>query len=173
MSILTIILPKMTEDAVETHRQVANCGGIGLFMQGTLSFTKWKKGLPEVCQHIVDENTTHCILIMEELVDFLSPQQLQAVILHEKGHYALNHIKPDSAGIIVNEDYEFEADAYAAAKVGSDVVISALKRMPKFLTDVTLPKLNGYKYNLFQKLIIRVYIRKLLKDRIAYLKTLS
>jgi len=73
------------------------------------------------------------IVLHEELKTLLSADELKAVILHEKGHLAHKRLVKMAAigatGIFDNNDFEKEADAYAAKRVGPRATISALVKL--------------------------------------------
>ena len=53
-----------------------------------------------------------------------------AMLYHEKGHLVFRHLEQNSGeeGFILNQQYELQADAYAAAMVGKKAVRKALMR---------------------------------------------
>ena len=61
-------------------------------------------------------------------IERMSPESVQALLLHEEGHIALNHHVHYSKLEHVLQ-HELEADAYAADKVGKSVMAKALKEV--------------------------------------------
>ncbi len=66
------------------------------------------------------------ISMHRDFIKQVSPEAVQAIILHEEGHIALGHyVHYDGLGH--NLQHELEADAYAAARVGKPAVAKALQ----------------------------------------------
>ena len=59
--------------------------------------------------------------------DFFSPEEIEAIRLHEEGHIVLGHL--GDRGDLPELEKELEADAYASARVGRPVVVSALLKV--------------------------------------------
>lgn len=63
-------------------------------------------------------------------IENMSPEGVEALLLHEEGHIALeHHVHYSALGHILQ--HELEADAYAADKVGKAVVAKALEEAIK------------------------------------------
>ena len=73
------------------------------------------------------------ILIHEDVKALLSAEEFKAVVLHEKGHIRHQHLAKMAAtgatGIFDNNDFELEADRYAAKRVDPRAMISGLVKL--------------------------------------------
>jgi Zn-dependent protease with chaperone function len=95
---------------------------------------------PEVREMFITYPTTDEIAIIvdyEGLKD-LSADEARATIQHETAHYVLGHVEANLAAgagneIVIDEDAEFAADAYAAQKVSAAAMRSALEKMAALL----------------------------------------
>ncbi len=66
------------------------------------------------------------ISVHDAFVKRMSPEGVQAILLHEEGHIAMgHHVHYSEMGHVLQ--HELEADAYAAAKVGKSIVAKALE----------------------------------------------
>lgn len=72
------------------------------------------------------------ISVHKEFVQELSPEAVQAILLHEEGHIALGHYVHYSE-LGHNLQHELEADAYAASRVGKPAVAKALQESIRVL----------------------------------------
>ena len=68
----------------------------------------------------------------KDFIKEISPEAVQAILLHEEGHIALGHYVHYSE-LGHNLQHELEADAYAAARVGKSAVAEALKESLRVL----------------------------------------
>ena len=72
------------------------------------------------------------ISVHDAFVKRMSPEGVEAILLHEEGHIALgHHAHYSELGHVLQ--HELEADAYAAAKVGKSVVAAALQESIKII----------------------------------------
>lgn len=91
------------------------------------------------------------VVLSQRLVDSLTPAEIEVIVLHEEGHIALGHLDNIEASscVVDNEgfsmavlpSFELEADAYAAARVGAEVVVQTLERTSEFLVSVAVESL--------------------------------
>ncbi len=144
MFIRRIAIPKNANMHPQIYASILTCGGIGLMTwSGQCQFEEYLAALPQVCRDVGITRDDQFVTVMQELIDYLSADQLEALLLHEEGHYHCGHLDQNAAGLVVNQDYEYAADAYAADRVGAAVVITALQALPQFVLTVTLPQLWG------------------------------
>lgn len=78
------------------------------------------------------------VVVHEEFVHGVSGQCLAAVLAHEEGHVVLGHIyktgdAPTTHGVVDCLQFELEADAYAAKRVGALTMRDSLKESLTFI----------------------------------------
>lgn len=76
------------------------------------------------------EDEDDVILVFSGANDVLTPDERQAILAHEEGHFYHGHLKGLTleAGVLDNLPKELEADAYAIAKCGARVLYKALRK---------------------------------------------
>jgi len=143
MFIRRIDIPKTTEDNDVRTTMLAS-GGIGLLGCAAPDlFNEWLEQLPSVCHNVGLTPDSYFTYVLEEVVDYLTADELEAVLLHEEGHYRLGHLDNACGGVLINQEIEYEADAYAADHCDVTVLIAALLKIRQFVLDVVLPALFG------------------------------
>lgn len=74
------------------------------------------------------------VIVDYEALKNLTTDEARATMQHETAHYVLGHVEANLAAgagneIVIDEDAEFTADAYAAQQVSAAAMHSALKKM--------------------------------------------
>ncbi|WP_396190433.1 hypothetical protein [Flavobacterium sp.] len=85
------------------------------------------------------------IVIIDEFVSSLSQEEATALYYHELGHIRLGHLNKvkSGSGVVVNSEWELEADAFAVNLVGKEAVKNSVEKIlthsskfaTKFLQD--------------------------------------
>jgi len=80
------------------------------------------------------------ICCAEEFAGKLTCEELLAVLKHEEGHVVLEHLKNDANNvvkeIVLNEQIELEADAYAVQAFGKEAMCSAILKLLKLQSEI-------------------------------------
>jgi len=171
-----VVIPKNAEISSDNRMFYLSIGGIGLVTCSDKSnSTEWYASQPAV---ILEHNITiddHYVIVLEEALDYLSPAELAAVLGHEEGHYALGHLDDVEAGVCVNQEFEYAADAYSVSKGNSPaVLISALNNMVTFNMEFVLPRSVGETEAVPEEIAqtIRASIEAWIAPRIARLEAM-
>ena len=87
-----------------------------------------------VCSTVLD-GYGHSIIVSKMLKDFLTEDELFAVIFHELGHIYCGHLDVQGyAGeVIIREDFEKEADRFACNYADPAVLLKALEKLSKLV----------------------------------------
>lgn len=141
MVVRTIILSKSDESARALYDFTMRRGGVTLCARPMdTSVEMWSRCFPRECFAEPITETTKFIFIVKDFADKLSGDALEAVVAHEHGHDVLKH--PDGwaeAGLPVDFEKEYEADAYAAKITSPAALIEGLERSKAFVMEVMLP----------------------------------
>lgn len=78
------------------------------------------------------------VIVLDDLKRYMSADEIEACIQHEKGHCFYGHLDNANAGLLVDVASELEADAYAAEKVSREAMLSALMNIPRALAKIGL-----------------------------------
>lgn len=111
----------------------------GLIQAGYACATRaYAKEFFEYLPGIDVQEHENVIVIHENLSKILNAREVQAVLLHEEGHIVHGHIDTQyealqrgeaSEGVILNEEWEKQADAYAAERIDPLIMRSALVKL--------------------------------------------
>lgn len=136
-------------------------------------FKEFKALLPDVCKSAMTTPDSQFVFVMEELSEFLSPVEIDAVLAHEEGHYVHGHLDGSTGGITANEEYEFAADDYAVSVGHSPAVLAgALGNMGKFVMKyVGIPQYGDLGDDILE--LLETNIKNSLAPRIARLEVQS
>jgi Zn-dependent protease with chaperone function len=100
MFVTCIVIPKNAPMVESTRQIMLGSGGVGLM--GCTDHTKFKEFktlLPDVCKSAMTTPDSQFVFVMEELSEFLSPVEIDAVLAHEEGHYVHGHLDGSTGGI--------------------------------------------------------------------------
>ena len=99
------------------------------------------------------------VTVFDELKEILTPEELKAVLLHEEGHLIHRHLEKinsrdviqDTSGqnILVDVNAEIEADAYAASRVGKEIVKKAITKLVIKVADICMSRKPDLNYSDF------------------------
>ena len=130
----------IASDSEECFRYaVLLCGGIGLFRCSEPDhMVEFVKHLPEHLRGAAKLDDNY-VFVLQELVEFLKPEELEIVMTHEEGHFILGHQAGQGSGIMINIENEISADAYAAGKHTPEGMIKVLGRQVEFLIEKIIP----------------------------------
>lgn len=114
------------------------------------------------------------IIVLRELIDFLTEDELKAVLAHERAHITNGdlegHVPESGVKQIVNIDKEIKADEAGAREVSATVMLRAIDKMHEFqvrkLLRVTSPFWIKFWTSLGKNKMYRAR-RKALQDMIA------
>jgi len=135
-----------------THHHFRNillaCGGMcAIRYSNTIPFAQFLTLLPAECQALDLTPQTQFIVVLAEARALLTDDEFTAGLLHEEGHIVLGHLEGDvNDGLVTNEDFEFEADAYAVERTSREAMTDVLTKMKTILLDVSFPILFGKTY---------------------------
>lgn len=177
MFVSKVVIPKNADISMIDRMFYLSTGGIALLSCCDKSrAAEWYASQPAV---VLEHNVTiddHYVMVLEEVLDYLTPAELTAVLGHEEGHYELGHLDNLEAGVVVNQEFEYAADAYSVSKGNSPaVMISALNNIVTFTMEFVLPQMAGGAENLSEEIaqIIRTSIEAVITPRIARLEAMS
>jgi hypothetical protein len=128
----------MTHVPVYFARMMPQAAAVCCLIQGSLI----EQSPPEVREMFITYPTVDeiAVVVDYESLKNLTADEAWAAMQHETAHYVLGHIEANLAAgagneIVICEDNEFAADAYAAQKVSAAAMRSALEKMAALLGE--------------------------------------
>ena len=111
--------------------------------------------IPEQLKHLIEGvKPGPVISVQSEFLSILKEEYVRAFLLHEEGHIVLGHLQSEAETVVLESgakvinvlQYEIEADAYAAERIGKDLMREALiaeaEAIAHFSTVVVKEKLG-------------------------------
>lgn len=78
------------------------------------------------------------IVIIEEFASTLTDEERRAVIAHEMGHVDHGHLEGQGSGVVLQLQFELEADQAAVREVGAAAMASAITKLINRSHDIQL-----------------------------------
>ena len=141
MSARQIVLSKNDVSAQAQYDFVMTAGGAVLAAcSPDSSFENWCSVLPSVCFEETVTKNSKFVFVIDSLAALLDADEQAALLAHEHGHEILGHLdRSDEAGVRMDLNMEFEADAYAASATSATAVLGMMKKVKQFVLTILIP----------------------------------
>ena len=140
MHIRHIIVSKDTSADAMFRESLLLAGGVFIMScESQKLFPAYKAAMPKTPEFEDITYDTRLCLMLEEFANRLTEDEMEAVLLHEEGHAVLGHMPEGTSGMLIDPEFEFEADKYAADNSSPAALFSALRKVEKFVYDTTAP----------------------------------
>ncbi|WP_396190432.1 M48 family metalloprotease [Flavobacterium sp.] len=111
----------------------------------------------------------NAVVIFDDVVVNHTEDEVMAIYLHELGHFRLGHMK-DMTEVLINPQYEMDADAFAADLTSKQTVKSALLKMIAKTSQIAVKALSDQgKHTTEEKLTAEFMADPVFHQRLAAL----